>query len=134
MTLALTEINYWAVLVGAIFYMIFGALYFSPMLFGGSWTRLNNVKEGHMSNPLIYVASTGVAFLSSFLMAILIQGTGASGLLAGLVVGLVVALIVTLVYLKNAAFGLMSRKVFAIAFGDHILSFIVLGILHAVWK
>lgn len=130
MNIALSEINYWGVLAGAIFYMAFGALYYSPILFGSSWTRLNNVKDGHMSNPLIYVGAAAVAFLSSFFMAILIRATGASGIVSGLVLGLMVALIIALVYLKNAAFGLMSSKVYAIAVGDHLISFIVLGMLH----
>ncbi|KEQ25175.1 DUF1761 domain-containing protein [Paenibacillus tyrfis] len=134
MTTALAEINYWAVLAGAIFYMAFGALYYSPVLFGNHWIRLNRIQDGHMRNPLIYVASTIVAFLSSFFMAFLVHATGASGLVSGLILGLVVAVIIALVYLKNAAFGLMPMKVYAIAVGEHLLSFVVLGILNSVWQ
>lgn len=130
MNMDLAQLNYWVVLAGAIFYMIFGALYYSPILFGSHWTRLNKVKEGHMSNPLIYVASTGVAFLSSFLVAVLVQAAGAGNLVSGLILGFIVGIIVALVYLKNAAFGLMSSKVYAIAAGEHLVSFFVLGALH----
>ncbi|MCU6707763.1 hypothetical protein M6D81_03485 [Paenibacillus sp. J5C_2022] len=48
--------------------------------------------------------------------------------------GLIVAVIIALVLLKNAVFDLMSRKVYAIAAGEHIISFIALGIIHGVWQ
>lgn len=134
MSFDLTEIHYGSVLAGAIFYMVFGALYYSPVLFGNAWSHLNNVKEGQLKNPLIYVGSTAAAFLSSFIMALLIQATGFDGLQNGLAIGLMAAVLIALVYMKNAAFGLMSKKVYAIAVGEHFISFTVLGILHGVWS
>jgi hypothetical protein len=133
MTIDWSDIHYGAVLVGALAYMAIGGLYYSPFLLGGSWTRLTNVKEGHMSNPRIYVCSTAVALISSFLMAILTQAAGTADLLSGIALGLIVGLLISLVYMKNAAFGLMSRKVYAIAVVEHLVSFIVLGIVHGCW-
>ncbi|MBD2870297.1 DUF1761 domain-containing protein [Paenibacillus arenilitoris] len=133
MAISFADLNYWAVLAGAVFYMAFGALYFSPILFGGSWTRLNNIKDGHMSNPLIYVASTATAFLSSLLIAVLVQATSSDDPATGLATGLIVALAIALVYLKNAAFGLMPKKVYAIAVCEHAISFAALGLLHGLW-
>jgi len=78
--------------------------------------------------------STAVAFLSSLFMAVLAQAAGTTDVLSGMGLGLIVGLIIAFVYLKNAAFGLMSRKVYTIAVVEHLVSFLVLGILHGWWR
>lgn len=129
-----SNLNYWAVLVGGLFYMAFGALYYSPILFGPAWLKLNQVKDSQLKRPVNYAGSVLVAFLSSLFMSILAHAEGTGSLGEGLALGLLIALVVALVYLKNALFGLMVRKVYAIAIGDHLISFAVLGMLHALWK
>ncbi|SFB02881.1 MULTISPECIES: DUF1761 domain-containing protein [unclassified Bacillus (in: firmicutes)] len=135
MDFQLNELNYLAVLVGGIIYMGFGAIYFSPILFGNKWVELNKVEfnEG-TNNTLSYVGSALVAMLSSLLMAVVVHLTGADGVLSGLTVGLLIGLFVSLAYLKNTLFGLTNKKVFFIAIGDHLIIFTVLGILHGLWQ
>lgn len=133
MTIDVMELNFLAVLVGGILYMVFGALYYSPVLFGNVWVKANKLSDQHMKNGLIYVGAAFVAFVSSFLIAVLVQATGADDLVSGMVLGGVIGLLVTLVYWKNTLFGLMNKKVFAIAVGDHLISFMMLSILHALW-
>ena len=44
-------INYWAVLVAAVAYMILGAIWYSPILFGSAWMRLiGKTKEQAMAD------------------------------------------------------------------------------------
>lgn len=127
----LAKLNYVAVLVGALLYMAFGALYFSPVLFGNTWTKLNNLTR---LQPTSYVGSTVAAFLSSFLIAVIVRATGAGTIAAGLEVGISVGLLVAFAYLKNSLFGMASPKVAAIAVGDHLIAFTLLAVLHAVWQ
>jgi hypothetical protein len=133
MTIDVTELNVLAILAGGILYMVFGALYYSPVLFGNTWVKSNQLSDTHMKNGMIYAGAALVAFISSFLVAVIVQATGADDLASGLVVGLIIGLLVALAYWKNTLFGMTNKKVFAIAVGDHLISFLLLSVLHALW-
>ena len=135
MQIDLTTLNYLAVLAGGLAYMAFGALYYSPVLFGKTWTQMHKATlDKRKSQTPMYVASPVVAFLSSFIMAVIVQAVQANSLGAGVLLGLLLGFLLALAYLKNAAFGLMSRKAYAIAIGDHIVAFVLLGVIHSLWK
>ncbi|MDF2962156.1 MAG: hypothetical protein K0S39_3891 [Paenibacillus sp.] len=130
-----TELNYLAVLVGGLVYMAFGALYYSPVLFGNTWVQLNKANlDKRKSQTPMFVSSPVVAFLSSVLMAVIVQAVHADDLGSGLLLGIMMALLLALAYFKNAAFGLMSGKAYAIAIGDHAIAFVILGVLHSLWR
>ncbi|ASS73690.1 hypothetical protein CIG75_00995 [Tumebacillus algifaecis] len=133
MTFELSELNVWAILLGGLLYMAFGALYYSPLLFGNTWVRANGLQDTYMNNPMLYVGAAIVAFASSFLIAVIVQVTGADDILSALGVGLSVGLLAALGLLKNTLFGMTTRKVFAIAIGDHLIAFTLLSILHVMW-
>lgn len=44
-----------------------------------------------------------------------------------------IGLIISMVYLKNSLFGLMSKKSFLIAIGDHLIIFTLLGAIHGLF-
>lgn len=134
MTIDFSGVNFLAVLVGGFLYMAFGALWFSPVLFGNTWVKLNQLSDSHMKNPLLYVGSAVVAFASSFVISLIIATTGADDLLSGVAIGLLIGLLAALVYFKNTLFGMMKRQAFAIAVGDHVIAFTMLSVLHALWK
>ncbi|MGM7703224.1 DUF1761 domain-containing protein [Pseudalkalibacillus sp. Hm43] len=127
------DLNILAILVGGLLYMAFGAFYYSPVLFGNRWGQLNNIGEEGMK-PINFVWSGVVAFLSSFFMAVVVELTGAQDLGSGLLVGAVVGVLLGLGLFKNMVFGMTSKKVFAIAVGDHFIILCLLGILHALWS
>lgn len=66
------SVNLWAVLVSAILFFAFGALWYSPVLFGKAWTRamgwkrdeLESKKEG-FNMPLAF----GMMFVAGLVMA-----------------------------------------------------------------
>lgn len=134
MTVDFSGLNVLAVLVGGLLYMAFGALWFSPVLFGNTWVRLNQLSDEHMKNPLLYAGSAVVAFASSFVIALIIAATGADDLLSGVMIGLLIGLLAALMYFKNTLFGMMPKQAFFIAVGDHVIACTMLSVLHALWK
>ncbi|MDR0139075.1 DUF1761 domain-containing protein [Metabacillus idriensis] len=124
------DLNFLAVMAGGLLYMAFGALYYSPFLFGNIWTRMN---PSEVKDSAKYAGSAVVAFLSSFLIAIIIHSIGADDVISGLMTGLIIGILLALAYLKNALFGLTNLKVYGIAVLDHVIAFSLLGILHAIW-
>ncbi|MBP1081923.1 MULTISPECIES: hypothetical protein [Bacillus] len=45
-----------------------------------------------------------------------------------------IGLLAAFVFLKNTVFCLTTTKIYAIAMGEHMISFMLLGMLHALWR
>ncbi len=123
------ELNVMAVLIGGLLYMVYGGVYYSVRL---SRNKFPPKKQNEMEGSMKYVFSVLIAFISSFIIAVLVQSTGAEGIGAGLFVGFMVGLVISLVYMKNRLFGLMTNQSFLIAIGDHLVIFTLLGALHGL--
>ncbi|MBH0162225.1 DUF1761 domain-containing protein [Fictibacillus sp. 26RED30] len=115
-------LNTTAIIAGGLLYMIYGGIYYS--------TILGKKKENGETGPFKYIFSVIVAFISSFLMSYLIGLFGADSAAEGLMVGFIIGILITMVYYKNTLFGLLTRKSFIIAIGDHLVIFTLLGLLH----
>ncbi|ALC86504.1 hypothetical protein AM499_12210 [Bacillus sp. FJAT-22090] len=122
MSIDWSNLNYVAIIIGGLLYMIYGTIYYSILL--------GNKKEQQTEGPLKYIYSVIIAFISSILMAILINATGAETLLQGALIGFIIGVIIKMVYVKNALFGLISKKSTLIAICDHLVIFTLLGALH----
>ncbi|KMY51411.1 DUF1761 domain-containing protein [Peribacillus loiseleuriae] len=120
----LSELHYLAIIAGGFLYMIYGTIYYSILL--------GKKKEGQSEGPSKYIVSVIVAFVSSLFVAILVQTSGAEGLLEGAAVGMIIGILITIVYLKNSLFGLVTKKAFYIVIGDHLTIFTLLGALHGL--
>lgn len=123
MSIDLGALNYLAILIGGILYMIYGAIYYS-LLVG---------KENQSKGALKYVISVIVAFISSIFIAILVQATSSNSLLEGAAIGGIIGILISIVYLKNSLFGLVNKRNFLIAIGDHFIIFTLLGALHSLF-
>ncbi|MFB5086111.1 DUF1761 domain-containing protein [Psychrobacillus sp. PGGUH221] len=122
MSIDWSNLNYVAIIIGGLLYMIYGTIYYSVLL--------GNKKEKQTEGPLKYIYSVIIAFISSILMAILINATGAETLFQGAIIGFIIGVIIKMVYVKNSLFGLISKKSTIIAICDHLVIFTLLGALH----
>jgi hypothetical protein len=126
MLIDMKNIEYLPVIVGGIVYMLYGGIYYSIVL-------SNKNKDNQAKGPAKYIYSVILAFISSFLIGILVQSVGSNQLLVGVGIGFIVGLLISLVYLKNTLFGLMSNRSFLIAIGDHLIIFTLLGTIHGLF-
>jgi hypothetical protein len=122
MSIEPAQFNLLAMILGGLLYMVYGGIYYSVLV--------GNKKDGQSGGPVKYIYSVILAFVISFIIAILLQKIGAESLLEGLGLGFVIGLVISLVYIKNALFGLISKKSLYIAIGDHLVIFTLLGALH----
>ncbi len=86
-------INYWAVAVVWIIYMIIGAFWYSPVGFAKKWTKYTKIDILKIPTPIAnkiisYVAVS--ALVQSFTLALLLNSIGVSTLSEGLIAGLVI--------------------------------------------
>ncbi|MGD7023534.1 DUF1761 domain-containing protein [Rossellomorea vietnamensis] len=119
-----SELSLTGILAGGILYMIYGAVYYSINV--GKKAAGSGQSEG----PMKYVVSVILAFISSLFTGLAVHAFGAGSLADGAVVGAGIGLLVSLLYLKNTLFGLISMRSFAVAAGDHLIIFTLLGLLH----
>jgi hypothetical protein len=127
------NLNYIAIIVGGVLYILYGTIYYSVLLSDKKGSNNKNFIENQSKGSTKYIFSVIIAFISSFLVAILVQASGANTWLEGVGVGFIIGILMTIVYLKNSLFGLMSNKAFLIAIGDHLIIFSLLGGLHGLF-
>ena len=132
MLIDLGSLNYLPVIVGGAVYMLYGGIYYSVALSNKKESKNKDILANQSKGPFKYIYSVIIAFISSLLMAVLIQSTGTETLWEGMGIGFIIGVIISMVYLKNTLFGLMSKKSLVIAVGDHLTIFTLLGAIHGL--
>lgn len=136
-----SQINYIAVLVAAILYFAIGALWYSPVLFSKPWMESIGMTQEDMqgTSPLIYVAPLAFYLLAALVMAFLIKALGITGILGGLLLGLLGSLGFMLPSVGSSSVFQAHRfaqpmKLFQITIGYHLVGFLVMGAILALWQ
>ncbi|MCA0986781.1 DUF1761 domain-containing protein [Guptibacillus algicola] len=127
----MTDISIIAFIAGGLLYMVYGGIYYSVLL-SDKKSKNESFSQQETKGAIKYVFAVLIAFISSFIVALFVQMSGEVGVLSGAGIGLLIGTVITMVYLKNHLFGLMSKKAFIIAIGDHLVVFTLLGILHGL--
>jgi len=134
------SINYLAVLVCSITYMVVGALWYSPLLFGKLWTAAmgkteQELKEMQKGVWLSYLLSFISALVIAFVLAHIIDFAQADTVVEGLQTGLWVWLgFVITTGLASVIFEGRSKRLYFIYNGYMLVSFLIIGTILAVWS
>lgn len=138
-------INYLAVLVSAIIIFALGGLWYSPALFARRWIALQNKTEeqvraeaGAANMPVLYAIAFICAFIQSWVMAMVI---GHMAQVAEMSVAHA-AIFSALLWLGFAAstsyataiFSAQPKALWAINSFYNLVSFVLAGIILAVWR
>jgi hypothetical protein len=85
-----SQVNWIAVVIGSVFNMILGALWYGPF-FGNLWLKLiARKREELQSSPSMYIFSFIAGFASALVLALVVKGFGAATWYMGLLTGVVV--------------------------------------------
>ena len=138
-------INYLAVLVAAIVIFALGGLWYSPVLFAKRWIALHNKTEEQMraeaaaaNMPLMYASAFICAFIQAWVMAMVIghmsqvadMGVGHAAIFSAL---LWLGFAGTTSY-ATALFSGKPKQLWAIDSLYNLVSFVLAGIILAVWR
>ncbi len=140
----MVPINYWAVLVAAVFNMVLGSLWYGP-LFGKKWTSLMAFTPESMaaakakgmttSYVIMMVGSLIMAFVLAHAVIFANTYMNTSGVAAGLIVGFMNWLgFVAPVTLGTVLWDGKPWKLWVINAGYYFVGLIVMGAILAVWK
>lgn len=138
---ALGELNWLAVIVGAVVYFALGALWYSPPFLGRAWQRSIGW-DPEATPPEMKATTYLVPFLAYLVMAIavglLASATGTDTLVEGLVLGLVVGVGLNLMHtLVDATFDPGKPGPwtwFGINGSYHTIGLITVSVIVAIWR
>jgi uncharacterized protein DUF1761 len=138
-------VNWLAVLVAGIVIFMLGGLWYSPILFSKRWIALQNKSEEQMraeaaaaNMPLMYASAFATGLITAWAMALVfahiandMQMNAAHGALLGAILWLGFA--ATTSY-ATALFSGKSRQLWFIDSAYNLVSFVLAGIILAVWR
>ncbi len=130
-------INWLAVVVAAIAYMVLGAIWYAPPVFGNAWAKgigktVDQIKADF--SPVNYAVALVTAFIAAYGVARLLLWTGGAGLTDGLIMGIFVGVCFVL-----TSFGVNDRmegRPTGLTVGNvlyHLIGLGVVGIILGVW-
>ncbi len=133
----LSTINYFAVLVAALSTFLIGGLWYSPLLFGKAWMRVNNFSEQELekfSKARMFGWSFVFSLVMAFNLAMFLAGPDTNvtwGMAAGALAGFGwVAMAIGII----AVFENRSWSYIAINGGYMTVAFIVMGAILGAWR
>ena len=134
------DVNYWAVFIAGIVTLPFGALWYSPAIFGKKWMELIGMKPGDIQKAKKeatqgYVWTLVSALVMAYVLAHMVwyaqAGTLAEGFQVGfwLWLGFVVTTNLGSVLWEKKPFG-----VYLISMGFYLVSLLIMGGILATWR
>jgi len=131
------KVNIWSVILAGISYLILGALWYSPLLFGKQWIHLNGfTDEDFKSNKPMWMI-TLMSFLSAFVASFVISMVLGPNPNApfGAIIGAIIAIFwISMSKLTNVLFENQPVKLFLLHAGFDIVSFMVMGAIVGYWR
>lgn len=138
---ALAELNWLAVIVGALIYFALGALWYSPVFLGRQWQRSigwDAERTPPEMNPMTYVVPLLAYVVMAIAVGLLAAATGTDSIGEGIVLGLVLAIGLNLMHtLVDATFDPNKPEPwtwFAINGSYHSIGLFIVAVLVAVWR
>jgi energy-converting hydrogenase Eha subunit B len=136
--LELDGLNYWAVLVAWLVFVVVGSFWYSPMGFGKLWTKLSGIdimklpkQEANMAIGYVIVSS----LVQAFVLAVIINTIGATTATEGFVAGFVIWLGFTAATTVGMTF--YSRKGWKywwLNASFFLVTMVVNAVILAVWR
>jgi hypothetical protein len=131
------SVNFLSILVAAAAYMILGAVWYSPVLFGNSWMRLIGKTKEQVAkdfSPINYFWALVTSFVAAYGIARIMVWSGRQSVSDGIVVGLLAGVCFVLTTMGvNDIFEGRSKGLTVVNALYHIAGFIVVGIIVGAW-
>ena len=130
-------LNFLAVLVAGVVYMILGALWYSPVLFGNSWMKnIGKTKEQVTADasPINYLIALILSFIAAYGIARIMVWSGEKSIGNGIMIAIVVGVCFVFTSMGvNDTFENRPRSLMAMNILYHLVGFVIMGIIIGAW-
>ena len=129
------DLNWLAVLAGAVAYWLVGALWYSPVLFGKRWGAITGITAENAGSPVAtYLGGLVILFLQVTALAFLAQAIGVTEIVDALELGVGISVgFCTLQLLLNQVYEKRSRELLAINAGYALVGLTVASVIVVLW-
>jgi hypothetical protein len=129
------DLNWLAVLVGAVAYWLVGALWYSPVLFGKRWQAITGITAENAGSPVAtYLGSLVVMFLQVTALAFIAQAIGLTEIVDALELGVGIGVgFCALQLLLNQLYEKRSRELLAINAGYAVVGLTLASVIVTLW-
>jgi len=132
------SINDLAVLVGAVLYMVIGALWYAPFLFGNTWMKLIGKTEEQIKadfNPIMYLWTLIASFIAAYGVARLFEMVGGGDIMTAVKISLLVSIcFIGSAFYVNHMFEGKSRTLTIIYVLQHVVTLVLIGVIVGAWQ
>ncbi len=132
------SVNFLAVLIAGIAYMIFGALWYSPVLFGNAWMKaIGKTKEqiAADSSAAGYIIALIGSFIAAYGIARIMVWANFAGIPEGIMVAVVAGIcFVFTTMMINDSFEKRPQGLTFMNILYHLIGFVIMGIIIGAWQ
>lgn len=130
---AFDDLNWLAVIVAAVAYMVLGAIYYSEAVMGKQWKAAAGVDEMN-PNPRQLVGNLVLWFIAAVALALIAHMIEADGVVDGIVLGFVVSFgFIGTNRLNEGLYSEPNPELMRVNAPYTLLGFIVMGIILSTW-
>ena len=130
----LSEVNYLAVVVAALAFFAWGAIWYAPPVMGRVWQRhVGLTQEQLRPNPMVFLGTYVAYFLMALTLAAIARSTGASDFGDGLILGLFVGIGIVAAGIWVGGMYEQRMNLAWINMGNAVIGTIIMAVIVTVW-
>ncbi|OGE10802.1 hypothetical protein A3A60_02345 [Candidatus Curtissbacteria bacterium RIFCSPLOWO2_01_FULL_42_26] len=133
------SINFLAVIVSAVAYMVIGAVWYSPVVFGKMWIKFAGITQKDIdiqkkTMPKIYGFAFVGALITSYILAIILKLVDATTLIGALQIGFLVWLgFMATTTLSTVLFEGKKQELYLLNNGYNLVALLTAAAILTVW-
>ena len=131
------KVNIWAVILAGISYLILGALWYSPLLFGKQWMALNGFTEKDLKTNKPMWMITLLTFLSACVASFVISmvlGPRSSAVFGAIIGACIAFFWIAMSKLTSVLFENQPVKLYLLHAGFDLVAFMIMGAIVGFWR
>jgi uncharacterized protein DUF1761 len=128
------EVNYLAVVVAALAFFAWGAIWYAPPVMGKTWQKAVGLSQEQLRpNPMVFIGTYIAYFLMALALAVLARAADASTLGEGLVLGLLVGIGIAAAGIWVGGMYEQRMKLAWLNMGNAVIGLIIMAVIVTVW-